>query len=95
LTNELDQIKKLYDDLRQHDRCVTLTLLDQNLSQNNASLQDLSVRSLRRRLHQHLVNIGVVKRRVTRVAYNKRYDLTVKQQYVQYIKEQIKIGHYQ
>jgi hypothetical protein len=41
-----------------------------------------------------LVKIGVVKRRVTRVAQNTRYDLTAKQQYVQYINEQIKIGRY-
>jgi hypothetical protein len=34
------------------------------------------------------------KRRVTRVAQNTRYYLTVKQQYVQYINEQIKIGRY-
>jgi hypothetical protein len=41
-----------------------------------------------------LVKLGVVKRRVTRVANNKRYDLTVKQLYVQHIDEQIKIGCY-
>jgi hypothetical protein len=47
-----------------------------------------------RRLHQHLVKLVVVKRRVTRVAQNTRYDLTAKQQYVQYINKQIKIGRY-
>jgi hypothetical protein len=41
-----------------------------------------------------LVKIGVVKRRVTRVAQNTRYDLTAKQQYVQYINEQINICRY-
>jgi hypothetical protein len=94
LTEDLDRIKKLYDDLRQRDQCVTLTLLAYNLRQKNVSLQDLSVRSIRRRLRRHLVKLGVLKRRVTRVAQNTRYDLTVNQQYVQYIKEQIKIGRY-
>jgi hypothetical protein len=93
LTNELDRIKTLYNDLRQRDRCVTLTLLAHNLRQK-ISLHDLSVRSIRRRLRQHLVKLGVVKRRVTRVAQNTRYDLTVKQEYVKYINEQIKIGLY-
>jgi hypothetical protein len=41
-----------------------------------------------------LAKLGVVKRRVTRVAQNTRYDLTVNQQYVQYINKQIKIYHY-
>jgi hypothetical protein len=41
-----------------------------------------------------VVKFGVVKRRVTRVAQNTRYDLTVKQQYVQCINEQIKIDRY-
>jgi hypothetical protein len=50
LTDELDRIKKLYDDLRHRERCVTLKLLAHNLLQNNVSLQDLSVRSIRRRL---------------------------------------------
>jgi hypothetical protein len=94
LTYELDRIKKLYDDLCKNDRRITLTLSANNLRQNNVSLQDLSVRSLRRRLRRYLVELGVVKRRVTRVAQNTRYDLTVKQQYVLYINEQIKIGHY-
>jgi hypothetical protein len=94
LTDELDRIKTLYDDLRQRDRCVTLKLMAHNLHQYNVSLHDLSVRSIRRRLRRHLVKLGVVKRRVTRVAQNKRYDLTVKQEYVKYINEQINIGHY-
>jgi hypothetical protein len=54
----------------------------------------MSTRSLTRHLRRHLVKLGVVKRRVTRVVQNTRYDLTVKQQYVQYINEQIKIGGY-
>jgi hypothetical protein len=41
-----------------------------------------------------LVKLGVVKRRVTQVAQNTRYDMTVKQQYAQYINEQINIGRY-
>jgi hypothetical protein len=94
LTEELDRIKQLYNDLRQRDRCVTLTLLAHNLRQNDVPLQDLSVHSIRRRLRQHLIKLGVVKRRVTRVAQNTRYNLTVKEQYVQYINEQIKIGRY-
>jgi SPX domain protein involved in polyphosphate accumulation len=91
---ELDRIKKLYDELRQRDRVVALTLLVHKMRQNNVSLQDLSVRSLRWRLHPHSVKLGVVKRRVTRVAHNIWYGQTSKQQYVQYIHEQKQIGHY-
>jgi transposase-like protein len=94
LTDEIDHIKKLYDDLRQRDRCVTLTLLAHNLREIFFSLQDLSVRSIRRHLRRHLVKLGVVKRRVTRVAQSTRYDLTAKQQYIQYINGKIKIGSY-
>jgi hypothetical protein len=94
LTDELDRIKTLYDDLRQRDRCVTLTILAHNLSQNNVAFHDLSVRSIRWRLRRYVVKLGVVKRRVTRVAQNTRYDLTVNQEYVKYINEQIKIGPY-
>jgi hypothetical protein len=94
LTDDIDRIKTLCDDLRQRDRCVTLTLLAHNLRQNNVSLHELSVRSIRRRLRRHLVKLGVVKRRVTRVAQNTMYDLTVKQEYAKYINEQIKIGRY-
>jgi hypothetical protein len=63
-------------------------------AQKNVSLHDLSVRSMWRRQRRHLVKLGVVKRRATRVAQNTRYDLTVKQEYVKYINEQIKIGRY-
>jgi hypothetical protein len=94
LTDELDRIKTLYSDLRQRDRCVTLTLLAHSLCQNNVLLHNLSVRSIRRRLRRYLVKLGVVKMRVTRVAQNTRYDLTVKQYYVKYINEQINIGLY-
>jgi hypothetical protein len=58
------------------------------------SLKDLSVRSVRRRFFRHLVKQGVVRRRVTRVAQNTRYDQNVKNAYVSYINEQIKIGRY-
>jgi hypothetical protein len=67
---ELERVKQVYDDLRERDRVVTLSLLAHDLRQHNVSLQDLSVRSVRRSVYQHLVKQGVVRRRVTRVAQN-------------------------
>jgi hypothetical protein len=41
------------------------------------------------------VKQGVVQCQITRVTHNTRYDQNVKNDYVSYINEQIKIGHYQ
>jgi hypothetical protein len=87
-------MKQVYNDLRERDRVVTLSLLARDLRQHNGSLKDLSVRSARRRVYRHLVKQGVMRRRVTRVAQNTRYDQHVKNAYVSYINEQIKIGRY-
>jgi hypothetical protein len=91
---ELDRVKQVYDNLRERERVVTLSLIAHDLLQHNVYLKDLSVRSLRRRVYQHLVKQGVVQRRVTRVAHNTLYDQNVKNAYVSYINEQIKIGRY-
>jgi transposase-like protein len=91
---ELERLKQVYYDLRERDRVVTLSLLAHDLRQHNVSLKDLSVRSVRRRIYQHLVKQCAVWRRVTRVARNTRYDQNVKNAYVSYINEQIKIGCY-
>jgi hypothetical protein len=69
-------------------------LLADDLRWHNVSLKDLSVRSDRRRVYQHLVKQGVVRRRVTRVAQNTRYDQNVKNAFTSNINEQIKIGRY-
>jgi hypothetical protein len=71
-----------------------MLLLAHDLWQHNVHLKDLSVRYVSRRVYQHLVNQGVVWRRVTRVAQNTRCDQNVKNAYVSYINEQINIGHY-
>jgi hypothetical protein len=88
---ELEWVKEVYDDLRERDRVIALSLIAHDLRRHNVSLKDLSVRSVRRRVYQHLVKKGVVRRRVTRVAQNTRYDQNVKNAYVSYIHEQIKI----
>jgi hypothetical protein len=93
-TEELDRIKTMYDELWQRDRVVTSTILVHNLRQNDVLLKELPSLSLRRCIHHHLVKLGVAKRRVIRVAHNIWYDQTVKQQYIQYTNEKIKIGHY-
>jgi hypothetical protein len=91
---ELERVKELYDGLRERDRVVTLSLFAHDLRRHIVSLKDLSVRSVRCRVYQHLVKQDVVRRRVTRVAQNTRYDKNVKNAYVSYINEQIKIGRY-
>jgi hypothetical protein len=91
---ELDRVKEVYDDLRERDRVVTLSLLARDLRRQNVSLKYLSVRSVRCRVYRHLVKEGVVRRRVTRVAHNTRYDQNVKNAYVSYLNYNIKIGRY-
>jgi hypothetical protein len=91
---ELERVREVYDDLRERDRVVTLYFIAHDLRWHNVSLKDLSVRSVRRRVYRHLVKQGVVRRRFTRVAQNTRYDQNVKNVYVSYINEQIKIGRY-
>jgi hypothetical protein len=85
-------MKEVYDDLRERDLAVTLKLLSQDLQQHNVSLKDLIVGSVRRRVYRYLVKQGVVRSRVTRLAHNTRYDQNIKNDYVSYINEQIKIG---
>jgi transposase-like protein len=91
---ELKLVKEVYDDIRKRNRLVTLSLLAHDIRRHTVSLKDLSVRSVRRWVYQHLVKQGVVQRRVTRVAQSTRYDQNVKNAYVSYINEQIKIGRY-
>jgi hypothetical protein len=75
------------------DWVITLTLLAHNLRRNDTSLKELSLRSLRCRIHRHMFKLGIAKRRVTQV-HNTHYDQGVKQQYIAYINDQIKIGRY-
>jgi hypothetical protein len=91
---ELEPVKQVYDDLRERDQVVTLFLLARDLQQHNASLKYLSIRSVRCQVYRHLVKQGAVRRWVTRVAQNTRYDQNVKNYYVSHINEQIKIGRY-
>jgi hypothetical protein len=70
---ELERVKDVYDNLRERDIVVTMSLLVRDLRRHNLSLQDLSVRyvqSVCHRVYQYLVKHGVVRRRVTRVAHN-------------------------
>jgi hypothetical protein len=92
---DLERSKTVFDDLRERDRIVSLSLLAHDLRRRNVDLKDLSVRSVRRRVARHLAKHGVVRRRITRVAQNTRYDMAVKQEYVDYINQQIKVGNYQ
>jgi hypothetical protein len=43
---ELERVKEVYDDVRERDRVVTLSLLSHDLRRHNVSLKDLSVRSV-------------------------------------------------
>jgi hypothetical protein len=91
---ELERVKQVYDDIRERDRVVALSWLARDLQQHNLYLKEFSVRSAHRRVYRHLVKQGVVRRWVTRVAHNTQYDQNVKNAYVSYINEQIKIGRY-
>jgi hypothetical protein len=71
-----------------------MLLIDHDLLQHTVSLKELIVRSVCCWVYPHLVKQGGVRRRVTRVAQNIQYDQNVKNTYVSYINEQIKIGRY-
>jgi hypothetical protein len=79
--------------LRKRYRVVTMSLLAQYLRQENVSLKELSIRSVRRRVW-HLMKQCVVWSRVRRVAQKTQYYQNVKNAYVSYINEQINIGRY-
>jgi hypothetical protein len=79
---ELEHVKGVYGDLRERDWVVTLTLLAHDLWRHNLFLKELSVYSVHRRSYQHLVKQCVVRRLITRVAHNTRYDQDVKHVYV-------------
>jgi hypothetical protein len=70
---ELERVKEVYDNLREREQVVTLSLLAHDLQQHNVSLKDPRVCSVRRRVYQHLVKQGAVWRRITRVGQNTRY----------------------
>jgi hypothetical protein len=91
---ELERVKEVYANLRERGRLVTLLLLPHHILRHNVYLQDLSVRSIRRLLYQHLVKQGVVLRRVTRVAHNMQCNQNVKNAFVSYVNENTKIGRY-
>jgi hypothetical protein len=91
---ELERVKEVYYDLMERERVVTLSLLAHDQRRHNVSMQDPIVCSVRHRVYQLLVKQRIVRCRVTRVAHNTQCDQNVKNEYVSYMNEQIKIGRY-
>jgi hypothetical protein len=94
INSTLGIILKMYRDLRDQDRVVTLNLLAAELKRLDPGARNVTMPALRRRINRHLIKFGVVRRRVTRVAQNTRHDMTVKAGYVAFVNEGIKAGKY-
>jgi hypothetical protein len=90
----LQKILTMYRELRDRDRIVTLNLLDEELKRLGRSVQGLCLGAIRRRIWRHIKKHGVVRRRVTHVAQNTRYEQSVIQCWVSYVNRSIKIGNY-
>jgi transposase-like protein len=90
----LQKILTMYQELRDRDRIVALNLLAVELKRLDRSVQGLSLTAIRRRIWRHIKKHGVVRRRVTHVAQNTRYEQSVIQGWVSYVNHSIKIGNY-
>jgi hypothetical protein len=84
----------MYRELRGRDRIVTLNLLAAELKRLNRSVQCLSLGAIRCHIWRHIKKYGVVRRCVTHVSQNTRYEQSVIQGWVSYVNHSIKIGNY-
>jgi hypothetical protein len=87
-------ILKMYRDLREQDRVVTLNLLAAELKRLDPGARNVIMPALRRLINRHLIKFGVVRQCVTHVAQNTRHDMTVKAGYVAFVNEGVKAGKY-
>jgi transposase-like protein len=78
INSTLGIILKMYRDLRDQDRVVTLNLLAAELKRLDPGARNVTMPALRRRINRHLIKFGVVRRCVTRVAQNTRHDMTAR-----------------
>jgi hypothetical protein len=90
----LQKILTMYQELRDRDRIFTFNLLAAELKRLDRSVKYLSLIAIRRRIWRHIKKHGVVRRRVTHVAQNTRYEQSFIQGWVSYAHHSIKIGNY-
>jgi transposase-like protein len=90
----LQKILTMYCELRDRDRIVTLNILAAEMKRLDRSVQGLSLAAIWRRLLRHIKKHGVVRRSVTHMAQNTRYEQSVIQGWVSYVNHSIKIGNY-
>jgi hypothetical protein len=80
-------IFKMYRDLRERDRVVTLNLLAAELKRLDPGVRTVIIYALRPWINRHLIKFGIIRRRVTRVALNTRHDMNMTAGYVAFVNE--------
>jgi hypothetical protein len=68
----------MYRELRDNNRVVTLNMIAAEVRQMDSGSSYLSLSAIRRQIYRQLCKYGVVRRCVTRVAQNTRYDEGIK-----------------
>jgi hypothetical protein len=66
---------KMYRDLREQDRVITLNLLATELNRLEPGARNVTMPDIHRRINRHLIKFGVVRQCVTHVAQNTRHDI--------------------
>jgi hypothetical protein len=94
IDNTLGIILKMFRDLREQDRFVTLNLLAAELKRLDSGARNVTIPALRRLINSHIIKFGVVRQLVTCVSQNTRHDMTVKAGYVAFVNEGVKAGKY-
>jgi hypothetical protein len=89
----LHKILTMYQELTYRDRIVTLNLLAAELKRLNRSVQGLSLAAIRCRIWHHIKKHGVVRRRMTHLAQNTRYEQSIIQGWFSYVNRSIEIGN--
>jgi hypothetical protein len=96
-TTEADLLNNkfsMHRELRDRDHIVTLNIIAAELKRLDRYFQGLSLASIRYCIWRHIKKHGIVRRRVTCVAQNTRYEQSVVQGWVSYVSQSIKIGIY-
>ena len=89
--DKYDELKSYYENIRNMDRVVTVGILCFELKRLKPTLE-IELRILRKRIYRWLSSEHIVQRQVTHVAQNTQYNLSVMEQFVAYVNEQIQTG---
>ena len=89
--DKYDELKSYYKNIRNMDRVVTVGMLCFELKRLKPTLE-IELRILRKRIYRWLSSEHIVQRQVTHVAQNTQYNLSVMEQFVAYVNEQIQTG---